>query len=222
VIELEHIDKSYRCDAGEVAVLKRLSLRLADGDYVAIGGESGSGKTTLLNILGCLDRADSGAVRFDGIDTAAFDDDDFARLRNRQIGFVFQTSHFVDHLDLADNVALPARYGDRGAAEPARQRALDLLDQLGLRARATHLPDQLSGGERQRAAIARAMFPRPHVLLADEPTGNLDRGNADLICDCLARLHAAGVTIVLVTHDARIAARAVRQYRLSNGTVQPQ
>jgi putative ABC transport system ATP-binding protein len=219
VIELERIDKSYRCDAGAVAVLTHLSLRLNAGDYVAIGGESGAGKTTLLNILGCLDRADAGVVRFDDVDVTALADDDFATLRNRRIGFVFQTSHFVEHLDLADNVALPARYRDGVSPNSARQRAVELLGTLGLASRATHLPGELSGGERQRAAIARAMFPRPGLLLADEPTGNLDRRNADTICDCLARLNSAGVTIVLVTHDPRIAACAKAQFRLSDGTV---
>jgi len=221
MIELDRVAKSYHRDGGTVPVLRDLSLRLAAREYVAIGGESGSGKTTLLNILGCLDRADAGGHRLDGVDVRTLSDDAFAAVRNRRIGFVFQTTHFVEHLDMIDNVALPARYG-RGDPHAARQRASALLSGLGLSERATHLPTELSGGERQRAAIARAMFSRPDLLLADEPTGNLDGRNADNICTTLGALNSAGVTIVLVTHDPRIAAHAKRRLVLRDGALAAQ
>lgn len=221
MIELTGVQKSYRRNAGPVRVLHDVNLCLRDGEYAAIGGESGAGKTTLLNILGCLDRADTGSVRIEGIDVSGLDDGELATVRNRHIGFVFQTSHFVEHLDLVDNVALPARYRKEATGESARERARSLLTNLGLESRADHLPSELSGGERQRAAIARAMFNQPGLLLADEPTGNLDQRNTATICELLAALNADGVSIVLVTHDPRVAAHAQRRLTISNGELAP-
>jgi len=197
-------------------VLAGVDFTARRGEFVAITGRSGSGKSTLLHILGGLDRPSAGSYRFAGREMAALDDDERSRIRNARIGFVFQSFHLLAQLTVAENVALPFSY----AAQPPRDalaRAASALERVGLSHRATHRPAELSGGEMQRAAIARAIVAEPDLLLADEPTGNLDAATGAQVLDALEALHARGTAIVLVTHDAEVAARAERRCRLSEG-----
>jgi putative ABC transport system ATP-binding protein len=218
VIEMRCVVKTYPRGDHAVEVLRGLDLTVAEGEFAALMGESGSGKSTLLQIMGCLDAATSGSYRLGGANVAGLGDAELSRLRNRAIGFVFQTSFFVDYFDLLENVALPAIYAGEPRKVPAvRGRAAELLERVGLGHRMTHRPDELSGGERQRASLARALFFDPWVLLADEPTGNLDAANAARLADLFCELNREGKTIVLVTHDERIALRAGSRYRLQAG-----
>ena len=230
MINARVLTKVYPHAAGPVNVLNGIDLDLVPGSFVAVTGASGSGKSTLLHVLGCLARATAGTYRVDGCDVAVLDDDALAALRNRAFGFVFQTSHFVDYMDLAANVALPAEYAPRADSSTARvsaqerrrathERALALLADVGLVDRARHLPSELSGGERQRASFARALFNEPRLVLADEPTGNLDRTNADMLAATFEALAARGVAVLLVTHDERLARRAQLVYRLHEGAL---
>jgi putative ABC transport system ATP-binding protein len=187
---------------------------------VAVTGPSGSGKSTLLGLLGCLDRPSQGQVRLSGRDVAALDDVALSRLRNREIGFVFQSFHLIPQLSVLENVTTPLLYGDHGPEAGWRRRALRCLERVGLAQRASHRPAELSGGEAQRAAIARALITEPSLLLADEPTGNLDSATGQEIADLLDELHAAGATLVLVTHNEALAARAGRQIRLRDGRLE--
>jgi putative ABC transport system ATP-binding protein len=220
VIALEGVCKTYPHPSGPVSALAHVALEIPHGAFVAVTGESGSGKSTLLQILGCLDRPSSGVYRLDGRNVGTFDDAALAQLRNRCFGFVFQTSQFVDYFDLAANVALPAEYGHGEPTRAARERAFRLLAEVGLAHRATHLPRELSGGERQRASVARALFHAPKIVLADEPTGNLDRDNADRLAEMFEALAANGTTVLLVTHDERLAACAALHYRLYKGALE--
>jgi putative ABC transport system ATP-binding protein len=218
MLDMQGLTKVYRRADSAVEVLCGLDLEIQEGEFAALMGESGSGKSTLLQIMGCLDAATAGRYRLGGQDVDGLDDQSLSRLRNRAIGFVFQTSFFVDYFDLVENVALPAAYAAHPLDAPAaRRRAEALLERVGLGHRIHHHPDQLSGGERQRASLARALFFEPWVLLADEPTGNLDAANADRLADLLCELNQDGRTIVLVTHDERVAARAGSRYRLHQG-----
>jgi putative ABC transport system ATP-binding protein len=218
VIELRAVTRHFDVGGQWVHALRDTTLRIEDGDYLAIMGPSGSGKSTLLNILGCLDRPSSGAYLLDGHDVATLSDRELSAIRAHSIGFVFQTFHLVPRLTAAANVELPLVFAgverrDRAARGDAALRA------VGLGGRAQHHPDQLSGGERQRVAIARAVVMGPSVLLADEPTGNLDRASGSEIVALLEGMNARGLTLVVVTHDPELGARAGRLVRLVDGSV---
>jgi putative ABC transport system ATP-binding protein len=218
LIELDDVRKTHRMGEREVHALAGVSLCVARGDYLAVMGASGSGKTTLLHLIGCLDRPSSGSIRLDGTDVSGLDDDALSQLRSRRIGFVFQAFHLIPQLSVAENVELPLIYQGVDAKQRA-ERARHMLASVGLAKRSEHRPSELSGGECQRVAIARALVAEPDVLLADEPTGNLDSRTGDEIMDILADLHARGVTIVLVTHDPGKASLARRRIEMRDGRV---
>jgi putative ABC transport system ATP-binding protein len=219
LIEVSDLVKSYRDRRGAtVPVLTGLSLGLGRGEYVAVTGKSGSGKSTLLSILGCLDRPDGGTYRLDDQEVGSLPERQRADLRNRRIGFVFQSFHLLPFLTVQDNVALPGLYARSGQAV-AGGRIQELLDQMGLAGKGTRYPGELSGGEQQRVAIARALVLGADLVLADEPTGNLDAATAQEVLAVLEKLLELGKTLVLVTHDPGVAARARRQIRLENGKV---
>lgn len=199
-----------------VVALRGVDLRVRAGEWLAVVGPSGSGKSTLLHILGCLDRPDEGHYRFAGIDVDALSDDERAGLRARRLGFVFQSFHLLAHRSVAENVMLAEIYR-AGRRAGRRDRAEAALAAVGLEHRAEHLPTQLSGGERQRAAIARALVNEPVLMLCDEPTGNLDSATTNVILELLAELHTRGLTIVMITHDQEVAARAQRRVRIVDG-----
>jgi len=215
MIELEHIDKIYRMGRLEVAALRDVSLRIDSGEFVAITGQSGSGKSTLLHILGLLDRPSGGLFRFAGRDVSRLDDKELAALRSGQIGFVFQQFHLLRRTSAIDNVNLPLVYSPAND----RQRGMDLLRKVGLTDRAQHRPGELSGGQQQRVAIARSLVRSPRILLADEPTGNLDSVSGGEIMALFRQLNAEGITIILVTHEPEIAAIARREIRIADGRV---
>ena len=218
MIELSDIRKTYRQGGNEIRALDGIDLRVAPGEFVAIMGPSGSGKSTLLNVLGALDRPDAGRYRLADDEISALDDDAASDVRNRRIGFVFQSFHLLPRLTVLENVLLPQRYA-RHADPDAAGRAVALLERIGLGQRIGHLPGQLSGGQLQRAAIARALLNQPALLLADEPTGNLDSRSAADVLELLRELHAGGQTLVLVTHDPAIAAGAQRTIHLRDGRI---
>jgi putative ABC transport system ATP-binding protein len=218
LIELDDVRKAHRMGEREVHALAGVSLRVARGDYLAVMGASGSGKTTLLHLIGCLDRPTSGSVCLDGTNVAGLDDDELSSLRSRRIGFVFQAFHLIPQLSVAENVELPLIY--QGVERASREeRARRTLSSVGLAERSGHRPSELSGGECQRAAIARALIAEPDLLLADEPTGNLDSRTGDEIMAILADLHQRGVTIVLVTHDSGRAKLARRLIEMRDGRI---
>jgi putative ABC transport system ATP-binding protein len=218
VIELDGVCRVFRVGGQQVHALREVSLRLAAGEYVSVMGPSGSGKSTLLHVLGLLDRADSGVYRLDGQDVTGLDDDALARVRRERIGFVFQFFHLVPRLTAAENVELPMTLAGREPAE-RRARVREALAAYALEDRAGHRPDQLSGGQRQRVAIARATVLGPSVLLADEPTGNLDRASGQEVVRLLEEQVERGVTLVLVTHDPELGHRAPRRVRMVDGRV---
>ncbi|MEN6428654.1 MAG: ABC transporter ATP-binding protein [Phycisphaerales bacterium] len=222
ILKAENIHKSYRMGATKVNVLKGADLAVHEGEFVAIIGASGSGKSTLLHVLGGLDRPDKGVIRFDGRDLNRVRARELNKFRNERVGFVFQFYHLLDELSVLENVLLPAMVsrsvvGWMASRRMVRQRAEALLDQLGLGQRAGHKPYQLSGGERQRVAIGRALMNEPRLLLADEPTGNLDSATGNGILNVFETLNRAGQTIVMVTHDERIARKAQRIVTLVDG-----
>ncbi len=217
-IRLERITRIYDLGGAPVRALDGVSEEIAAGEHVAIMGPSGSGKSTLLNLLGCLDRPDAGAYFLDGRDVARLDDRELTEVRRRRIAFVFQSFHLVPRLSAAENVELPMVFAGLPRAE-RRARVAAALAAVGLAARAGHRPDQLSGGERQRVAIARATVMAPGLLLADEPTGNLDTASGRQILDLLGHLNARGLTLVVVTHDPAVARRAGRVLVLVDGRV---
>ncbi len=224
IIEAQGVYKSYRMGAAQVQVLKGADIAVKKGEFVAIVGASGSGKSTLLHILGALDRPDKGVVRFEGRDLNGMGGGELNEYRNKMIGFVFQFYHLLDELNVLENVILPAMvpagvFGWMSKRTGVKKRGLELLKAVGLEERATHKPYQLSGGERQRAAIGRALINEPRLLLADEPTGNLDSATGNGILELLERLNRAGQTIVMVTHDERVAKRAGRTITLADGKV---
>ena len=224
ILELVEVAKRYDAGApGGLEVLKGASLRVAAGESLAIVGPSGSGKSTLLALMGALDRPTSGQVLFEGRDLATLGDAELARLRNRRVGFVFQLHHLLPQCTVLENVLVPTLAGmDRSLRREGRSRAQRLLARVGLGERLSHRPGQLSGGERQRVAVARALVNRPAVLLADEPTGSLDRRTADLLMRLLADLNAEeGVTLVVVTHAEKFAARMQRILELADGMLVP-
>jgi putative ABC transport system ATP-binding protein len=218
VIALEGIRKTYKQGGNEIRALDGIDLVIGRGDNVAIMGPSGSGKSTLLNVLGALDKPDAGSYRFEDDDVALLDDDGASRLRNRRIGFVFQSFHLLPRLTVLENVLLPLRYSDTLDAG-AEARARQLLGRVGLAERVDHRPGELSGGQMQRAAIARALVMQPPLLLADEPTGNLDSKSAADVLALLEELNGEGQTLVMVTHDPDIAARARRSVHLRDGRI---
>ncbi len=225
ILKAEELHKSYRMGATEVRVLKGVNLNIKKGEFVAIIGASGSGKSTLLHILGALDKPSSGVVTFEKQDLSRFRAGKLNRFRNKMVGFVFQFYHLLDELSVLENVFLPAMtsksiIGWFSYRRQAKNRAKELLAQMGLAERIKHKPYQLSGGERQRVAIGRALMNEPTLLLADEPTGNLDSATGNGILDVLERLNRAGQTIVMVTHDERIAQRAGRRVTLVDGKIE--
>jgi putative ABC transport system ATP-binding protein len=219
VIQVEHISRTYDMHGAEVRALDDVSLHVDAGEFVAITGPSGSGKSTLLNVLGCLDKPDSGSYVLDGQEVSRLDDEAISTVRNRKIGFIFQSFHLLPRLTVLENVLLPLRF-TREPKPDVSARARDLLARVGLADRMDHRPTQLSGGQMQRAAIARSLILSPALLLADEPTGNLDSKSAADVLGLIEELHAQGQTIVLVTHDNDIAARVPRHVRLRDGLVE--
>jgi ABC-type lipoprotein export system ATPase subunit len=224
ILKAEGIYKSYRMGATDVEVLKGVDLDVKKGEYVAIVGASGSGKSTLLHILGALDRPDKGVVAFNGRDLSRYGSGELNRFRNKMVGFVFQFYHLLDELNVLENVYLPTMvlrgvFGWISCRRKAEKRAVELLEQLGLGERARHKPYQLSGGERQRVAIGRALMNEPSILLADEPTGNLDSATGNGILKVFEELNQAGQTIVMVSHDERVAQRAGRIVTLTDGKI---
>jgi len=225
ILKAEGIHKSYRMGATKVTVLKGVDLAVKKGEFVAIIGASGSGKSTLLHILGALDRPDKGLVKFEGRDLSRHSSSELNRFRNKMVGFVFQFYHLLDELSVLENVFLPVMAGKSvlgwfSSRRWAKSRAKELLEQFGLSQRTKHKPYQLSGGERQRVAIGRALMNEPRLLLADEPTGNLDSATGNGILDVLEKLNSLGQTIVMVTHDERIAQRAGRIVTLVDGKIE--
>ncbi len=224
LLKAENLHKSYRMGATQLQVLKGADLTVKEGEFVAIIGASGSGKSTLLHILGALDKPDKGKVSFNGGDLRGFTSNQLNKFRNKKVGFVFQFYHLLDELNVLENVYLPVMTGKSILGwflcrKWAKNRAKELLKQLGLSDRATHKPYQLSGGERQRAAIGRALMNEPELLLADEPTGNLDSATGNSILEVLENLNNQGQTIVMITHDERIAKRAGRIVTLIDGKI---
>jgi len=219
LIQGRSLAKTYRLGQVDVAALRGVDVDVRPGEFVAITGPSGSGKSTLMHILGCLDTPTSGSYRLDGEDVSGLTGKRLAQVRNRKVGFVFQTFNLMPRLSVEENVALPLKYRGGIARGERRARALRLLERLGLAERVGHRPDELSGGERQRVAIARALVGEPAILMADEPTGNLDSASGAEVLRTFAELHGAGHTLVLVTHDPSVAARAQRVIQMSDGRV---
>lgn len=216
MIYLKNVQKVYPMGEVNVPALRGIDLTIQPGEFVAIMGPSGSGKSTLMHLLGCLDLPSDGVVQLDGHDVSKLDEDTLAQIRGKKIGFVFQTFNLIPTLTAVENVELPLFFQSVPRAE-RRARALELLRKVGLDGRAHHKPAQLSGGERQRVAIARALANDPEIILADEPTGNLDSESGRAILDLLAQLHREGKTIILVTHNPEAAAYAQRILRIKDG-----
>ena len=216
MLQMTGLSKVYRTEVVETYALREFSLTVKEGEFVAVTGPSGSGKTTFLTIAGLLEAATSGSYKLDGIEVAQLNDDERSRIRNQKIGFVFQAFNLIPDLNVCDNVEVPLRY--RGMkAEERRQRVRQALERVGLGAREKHFPAELSGGQQQRVAIARALAGSPRLLLADEPTGNLDSQMARSVMGLLEDLHREGATIVMVTHDPQLAARAQRNVHVVDG-----
>jgi putative ABC transport system ATP-binding protein len=218
VIALEDVSKVYGQGEAEVRALDGVSLSIGRGEFVAIVGASGSGKSTMMNIIGCLDAPTGGDYLMDGIATGELDEFQLAQIRNRKIGFVFQSFNLIPRTRAVDNVAMPLAYR-KVSRRDRHALALEALDAVGLSARAGHLPSQLSGGQQQRVAIARALVGEPVLLLADEPTGALDTRSSHEILDLFDALHARGRTIVMITHEPEVAARAQRVVRMQDGRI---
>ena len=217
-IRMQNLRKVYDMGTIQVEALSGVELDIARGQFVAVVGPSGSGKSTLLNIMGCLDTASSGEYWLGGQRVSGFDGDDLADVRNRRIGFIFQSFNLIGDLTVFENVELPLTYRGMKSAERA-QRSKEALERVGMAHRAKHLPSQLSGGQQQRVAVARAVAGAPSILLADEPTGNLDSKNGEAVMELLRELHREGATICMVTHDPRYARHADRSIHLFDGRV---
>lgn len=218
IIKLENVVRIYKVGVESIRALDGISLEVGRNEFVAIMGHSGSGKSTLMNILGCLDRATSGRYLLDGQDTTELSDAQLARIRNRMIGFVFQSFELLGQMSALKNVELPLLYSSDGWLS-RRKRAVEALAKVGLADRIGHKPNQLSGGEKQRVAIARALINRPSILLADEPTGNLDTRTSEEIMALFSKLHAEGQTIIMITHEPDIARHARRIIRMRDGRI---
>jgi len=219
MIETTSLCRKFHVGDTWVHALDHVDLRIAEGDFVAVMGPSGSGKSTLMNILGCLDTPDGGHYQLLDLEVATLSDDELSRIRNQKIGFVFQSFHLLPRMTARENVLLPLRYSNADLAV-ARDRADDLLDRLGLADRLDHRPNQLSGGQRQRVAIARSLINAPPLLLADEPTGNLDSHTSVEIMELFSELNRQGQTILMVTHEEEIAAHANRLIRMRDGKIE--
>ncbi|MHB1844690.1 MAG: ABC transporter ATP-binding protein [Deltaproteobacteria bacterium] len=218
VIDCRGLTRSFRMGEGEVLALRGVDVRVEAGEYVAIVGPSGSGKSTLMNLIGCLDRPTRGQYLLDGAPVERLSDRELADVRNRKIGFVFQTFNLIARQTAQENVGLPLVYAGLRRGE-RRRRAAAALERVGLAARMGHRPDQLSGGQRQRVAVARALVTRPSLILADEPTGNLDQATGHEVLALFDELHRGGATLVLVTHDPAIARRARRRIEIVDGRI---
>ncbi len=218
MLEMRQVTKVYRTDLLETHALREFGLDVERGEFVAVTGPSGSGKTTFLNVAGLLETFDSGAYRLDGEDVGRLGDDARSQVRNRKIGFIFQSFNLIPDLNVFDNVDVPLRYRRMPAAE-RRERITSALDLVGLASRMKHLPSQLSGGQQQRVAIARALAGDPALLLADEPTGNLDSLMARQVMDLLEQINGMGTTVVMVTHDPELARRAHRNVQVIDGQI---
>jgi ABC-type lipoprotein export system ATPase subunit len=222
LITLRSIEKTYQMGDIAVPVLKGISLTIRQGELVALTGSSGSGKSTLMNILGCLDRPSAGEYWLDGQEVSQLSADERALLRNRKLGFVFQSFNLLARTSALENVAMPLSYSAENLSDgQARERAAEMLGRVGLADRLDHHPSQLSGGQQQRVAIARALINRPPVLFADEPTGNLDSKTSEEVLQMFERLHTEdGITIIMVTHDPKVAGHANRVIRMDDGVIQ--
>ena len=218
IVEAQALTKTYLMGAVEVHALQGLDLEVPAGEFLSVMGPSGSGKSTLLNVLGCMDKPTTGTVLLDGVDLMQTPRNKLPKLRREKLGFVFQQYHLLNHLTALENVMLPLRYADVSAKE-ARQRASAMLERVGLGDRIHHRPLELSGGQQQRAAVARALINRPALILADEPTGNLDSKSGDEIMALLRALNTEGQTIIAVTHDPRVAEQTDRTVMLRDGQV---
>jgi putative ABC transport system ATP-binding protein len=218
IIRLQNIKRIYKVGVERIHALNGIDLNLYENDYVAVMGQSGSGKSTLMNVLGCLDRATSGSYEFDGQDTTKMTDADLAQVRNERIGFVFQSFELLGQLNALKNVEMPLLYSRNGWFV-RRNRAKKTLERVGLGDRIKHKPNQLSGGEKQRVAIARALICNPSILLADEPTGNLDSKTSRNILEVFDQLHKEGQTIIMVTHEQNVAHHAKRIIRMQDGKI---
>lgn len=219
MIHLKKISRIYEIGNQSIHALDAVDLDIGAGEFVAIMGRSGSGKSTLLNMLGCMDRPDEGEYLLDNNRISDMDDDELSAVRNRYMGFVFQSFHLLPRLTTLENVLLPRRYHTEGFRDSDRQKAEDILAQVDLKDRMDHKPNELSGGQRQRVAIARSLINDPKVLLADEPTGNLDSKTSDAIMNLLKKLNENGQTIVMVTHEPEIADNAQRQIFMRDGRI---
>lgn len=219
LITIKNIKRDFVMGSEIIHVLKGIDLEIHKGEYVALMGPSGSGKSTLMNLLGCLDTPTSGTYILNGKDVSLMDDDDLAEIRNKEIGFVFQTFNLLPRTTALDNVGLPMVYAGYGKSE-RHERAKEVLTQVGLADRMDHQPNQLSGGQRQRVAVARALVNKPSIILADEPTGNLDSKTSVEIMALFNEIHAQGNTVILVTHEEDIAAYAHRIIRLRDGLIE--
>jgi len=218
MLSMNKLSKVYRTEMVETYALRDFNLEVREGEFVAVTGPSGSGKTTFLTIAGLLEAFTGGRYMLDGVDVSSMNDTQRSRIRNEKIGFIFQAFNLIPDLNVLDNIEVPLRYRGLPAAE-RKKRAADALARVGLSARARHYPAELSGGQQQRVAIARALAGQPRLLLADEPTGNLDSTMARSVMDLLEELHAEGSTIVMVTHDPQLAARAQRNVHVIDGQV---
>lgn len=218
LIQLKEIDRTFTLGDSKVHALRNVNLNIARGEYIAVMGPSGSGKSTLLNLIGLLDRPDAGTYNLEGRDVTTLDPDELAKVRSGRIGFIFQSFHLVPRLTAAANIELPLTLSGMPIAERTK-RVSQALKEYGLMERAQHRPNELSGGQRQRVAIARATILRPAVLLADEPTGNLDRATGEEVVRLLEALNAQGMTLIVVTHDHALGARARRQIRMEDGSI---
>ncbi len=218
MIQLEKINRIFQVGDQQVRALNDVDLTISSGEYLSIMGPSGSGKSTLLNILGLLDQPSSGKYQLDGRDTTQMDDERLARIRGRKIGFVFQFFHLIGRLSAAENIELPLILAEEAPAT-RKPKVQEILHRVGLEDRANHRPDQLSGGQRQRVAIARATITRPDVLLADEPTGNLDSVSGTEVIQLMETLNDSGLTVLIVTHDPNVGDRAPRKIKMIDGAI---
>ena len=218
MIEVSGVSKTFYLGESAVHALDRIDLRIEQGDYLSVMGPSGSGKSTLLNMLGLLDRPDEGSYLLNGVDTMTLNDNERARLRREEIGFVFQSYHLIPRLTARENIELPLMLSGVNAKKRTAEVAV-ILEKLGMAKRADHLPNQLSGGERQRVAIGRSIVMKPSILLADEPTGNLDTHSGNEVTAILESLNGEGITLLVVTHDSAMGRRARRRIRMVDGAI---
>jgi putative ABC transport system ATP-binding protein len=218
IIKIENISKVYDTGAVQVHALRDVNLSIEQGDFVAIMGQSGSGKSTLMNILGCLDRPTSGVYELDGINISKMESRELSSIRNKKIGFVFQSFNLIPRTSSLKNVELPMIYAKIGKKE-RRERAIELLEKVGLGERLDHMPNEISGGQKQRIAIARALANKPAIILADEPTGNLDTSSSEEIMNIFTELNKEGVTVIVVTHEDNIAKYTKRTIRFRDGQI---